>query len=318
MKNILTFALIAVSLIGFSQTTDAEADLKKQNVDSVQGWKKGGFFNLSFGQVALSNWVGGGTNSISTNAIVNVYANYTKGKLSWDNTLNLSYGVIKQGASSAPWIKNDDKIEFSSKLGRKLKKNTYGAILLNFKSQFTAGYETETQTNLISKFAAPGYLIGAVGVDHHRGPFSIFVAPVTLKTTLVGLQNLADQGLYGVEAATFDALGAKLKDGKTVRNEIGGYVRLLFKKDFSKTIAVESKVDLFSNYIDNPQNIDVNWDLLIAMKINKYLTTTITTNLIYDNDIMIAIDSNGDGVKDSSGPRVQFKEVFGLGLSYKF
>lgn len=321
MKKILTFALLAITATVYSQTTEAEADLKTQNTDTVPGWKKGGFANLTFGQVALSNWVGGGTNSMSGNVIVNLHANYNKGTVSWENDLNLSYGVIKQGDSKAPWIKNDDKIDFSSKAGKKLKKSLYAAALLNFRTQFAPGYETALQTNLISKFAAPAYLIGAVGIDYKPGEgkvFSAFVAPVTLKTTIVGRQDFADAGMYGVEGATYDDLGAKLSDGKTIRNEFGGYLRLKFAKDFSKTISAESSADFFSNYVENPQNIDVNWQVLVAMKISKYLTTTISTHLIYDDDIDIAIDSNGDGVTDKAGPRLQFKEVFGLGLSYKF
>jgi hypothetical protein len=319
MKKVLLAALIAVTSVGYSQTTEAESELKTQSTDTISGWKKGGFFNLTFGQVALSNWSGGGTNSMSGTAIVNLFADYTKGKLAWENDLNLGYGVIQQGKASSPWIKNDDKINFSSKVGQKISKQLFVAALLNLKSQFTNGYETELRTTLISKFAAPAYSIAAIGIDYVPNKyFSAFVAPVTLKTTIVGVKSLADAGMYGVEAATYDLTGGVLTDGKMMRNEFGGYLRLKFAKDFTESITVESKADLFSNYLNNPQNIDVNWEVLVAMKIGKYLTTTITTNLIYDDDIDIAIDDNDDGVTDRVGPRIQFKEVFGLGLSYKF
>lgn len=317
MKKILlaSLTLLAVSLN--AQVTEKEDVLKVQKTDTVQGWSKGAFFNLTFGQVALSNWVGGGTNSISGNALINLHADYRKGKSLWENALNMSYGVIKQGASSSPWIKNDDRLEFNSKYGRQVKENTYGALLVNFRSQFAPGYETEAQTNLISNFAAPAYLIAAAGIDHKRKALSVFVAPATLKTTIVGNQTLADLGMYGVDAATFDAVGTKLTDGSTIRNEFGGYLRMNFNHDFTKTIGVESSADFFSNYLNNPQNIDVNWQTLVKLKVSKYLTTTIFTHLIYDDDIDIAVDTNGDGVTDKMGPRLQFKEVFGVGLSYK-
>jgi len=79
-----------------------------------------------------------------------------------------------------------------------------------------------------------------------------------------------------------------------------------------------STVDLFSNYLHNPQNIDVNWQVLINMKVNKFLSASITTHIIYDDDIMIPLDRNEDGITEGKGPRTQFKEVLGVGLSYKF
>jgi hypothetical protein len=103
-----------------------------------------------------------------------------------------------------------------------------------------------------------------------------------------------------------------------MRYEFGGYVRLFFKKDLMKNVNLQTKLDLFSNYLHNPQNIDINWEVLISMKVNKYITATINTQLLYDDDVMIAVDENGDGTPDSSGPRTQFKEVIGVGFSYKF
>ena len=319
MKKTLLAAILCASGALFGQTTEVEDDLKVQRLDTIQGWKKGGFFNLTFGQVALSNWAGGGTNSISGNVVVSLHANYTKGNLSWDNNLSLAHGVIQQGKSSSPWIKNDDKIDFSSKVGRKINDKLFVAGLLNFRTQFAEGFESELRTTVISKFAAPAYSIAAIGLDYKPNPiFSAFIAPLTVKTTIVGVQNLADQGLYGVDAAIFDDFGVKTEDGKMIRNEFGGYLRLKFAKDFTKAISLESKADFFSNYLNNPENIDVNWEVLLSLKTGKYLTTTITTNLIYDDDVDIGLDENGDGVAEKSGPRIQFKEVFGVGLSFKF
>lgn len=99
---------------------------------------------------------------------------------------------------------------------------------------------------------------------------------------------------------------------------MGGYLRSLLKADIMKNIKLISKLDLFSNYSDHPERIDVNWEVLIALKVNEYISATIATNLIYDHDVDIAVDENGDGVFDAFGPRTQFKEVLGIGLTYKF
>lgn len=319
MKRILLLGfMFCFTSVSFAQLTEGENRLKKQNTDTIQGWKKGGNVGLTFGQVALKNWAGGGLNSISINGGLNLFANYRKDKISWENGLDLAYGVIRQGDNKAPWIKNDDRIDFTSKFGYKLKSNLYGAILYNFRSQFAPGYSDATKTNVISRFAAPAYSLLAAGLDYNKGAFSAFLAPATLKTTIVADQTLADAGAFGVDGATYDASGTMLTSGKQIRNEFGGYLRLKYKKDIAKNVNFETKADFFSNYLNNPQYIDVNWQVLIAMKVNKYITATISTHLIYDHDIDIAQDTNNDGIIDLVGPAVQFKEALNVGFSYQF
>jgi hypothetical protein len=159
----------------------------------------------------------------------------------------------------------------------------------------------------------------AIGIDYRpNNIWTAFIAPVTLKTTIVADQNLANAGAYGVTGAEYDDLGNLVTKGKTIRNEFGGYLRFKYQKDIITNVNLQTKVDLFSNYLHNPQNIDVNWQVLLAMKVNKYITATLSTHLIYDDDIDIAVDTNNDGITDKTGPRTQFKEVFGIGFSYKF
>jgi hypothetical protein len=317
-KTLLIF-LLGIANLGFSQTSEATKDSIPQGIDTVQTWTRGGFFNLTFGQIALSNWTGGGVSSITGNAIVNLYSDYAKGNVTWENHLFSSFGVLRVGGNSAPWIKSDDKIFAFSKVTSKLKHNFSAAAYLGLTSQFANGYESPLRTNLISRFAAPAYSFAAIGLEYEpNNYFSVIVAPASLKTTFVGVQSLADAGSYGVDPATYDSFGEKITDGKIIRNEIGMHVYLNIHKKLTKSISLRSKADFFSNYFHNPQNIDVQWDVLLAIKAGKYLTTTISTNLIYDHDINLAIDDNGDSVPDRTGKRIQFKEVFGLGLSHKF
>ena len=136
--------------------------------------------------------------------------------------------------------------------------------------------------------------------------FSAFIAPFTSKITIVNDKELSNAGAFGVDS------------GQVVRTEFGGYVRVFYNQNIQKNISLQTKLDLFSNYLHNPQNIDVNWETLVVVKFSKWITMTLTTTLLYDDDILVAVDRDNDGIVDGQGVRTQFKEIFGVGLSYKF
>ena len=278
-----------------------------QTIDTTKLWKKGGVGSLNFNQVSLSNWAAGGENSISASTFVNLFANYQKEKTSWDNTLDMAYGMTKIGKANLR--KSDDKIDLNSKYGHLAINNWYYSALINFKSQFADGYSYPNDSVVVSKFAAPAYILLSLGMDYKPNDFfSLYFSPATGKITIVNGQKLADAGAYGVDS------------GKTHREEFGAYITVAFKKDIIQNVSFSTKLDLFSNYAHNPQNIDVNWDAMLAFKINNYITANIATSLIYDDDTKIPImkDINGVNTQIGEGARTQFKEVFGLGLSYKF
>lgn len=324
MKRILLIAAIFVSSVGFAQTTEAEKLLKTQSADTIQGWKKGGVFGVNATQVSLSNWAAGGQSSLSVNSLANLYANFKKGKSSWDNLLNLNYGVVKLGEGE--FIKSDDRIELNSKYGRKATSDWYYAGLFNFKSQFAPGYQfPEKDSVLTSDFMAPGYFLGALGMDYKPNPnFTVFISPITAKLTVVANQDLANVGAYGVDAATLDTAGNVISEGKTTRLEIGGYVRLMYKRDIMKNVNFQTNFDVFSSYTDDPTHLDINWNNLLSMKVNEYINASVSTSLIYDHDVTILeTNSNGDPELDENmnqvaGPRTQFKYVIAVGFQYKF
>jgi hypothetical protein len=223
----------------------------------------------------------------------------------WENYLDLGYGTLKQGKQD--WWKTDDKIEFTSKYGYKTGEKLYVAALVNFRTQFANGYNYPNDSVKISGLFAPGYFLGAVGLDYKPGDnFSLFVAPVTSKLTIVSDRDLSDAGAFGVDP------------GKSTKGEFGAYLRAFLKQNLMENITFQTKLDLFSNYLHNPQNIDVNWECLLSMKVNKFIAATISTQLVYDDDIRIAKDRNNDGVNDQPIPKVQFKEILAVGFSYKF
>lgn len=320
---LISTLLTAMSFSLTAQVTEGEKNLRALTADTVEGWKMGGVASLSIAQTSLHNWASGGENSFSINGLVSVFANYKRTKNFWDNSLDVGYGVIKQGESS-DYMKADDKLDFLSKYGRLAFKDFYYAAQVNFKTQMTEGKDYATDTSRISNFMAPAYLITAFGMDYKPNSyFSAFVAPVTGKVTFVNDQKLADAGAFGVDAATYDSLGNRLTAGSRNLKEFGGYIRLKysksdFKSEMLRNVSFTTKIDLFSNYLENPQNIDVNWETQLAFKINKFVSVNINTHLMYDDDISIVIDDDKDGTPESTGPKIQFKEILGVGFAYKF
>jgi len=134
----------------------------------------------------------------------------------------------------------------------------------------------------------------------------------------VNNQLLADSGAFGVEPAKFNDVGTLTNPGENLRYEIGGYMKTMFKAELMKNVAFQLKADFFSNYLENPQNIDINAEALLSMKVNKYITASISSQLIYDDDIDIEVDTDDDGIMDAKGPRVQFKEILAIGVSFQF
>ncbi|MBS1763434.1 MAG: DUF3078 domain-containing protein [Bacteroidetes bacterium] len=302
MKHLFTtLAAMAIVLPSLAQTETA--------VDT--SWKKGGMGSVNFNQIAFSNWAAGGENSVSGAAFLTLFANYAKDRIAWDNQLDLAYGLLKSG--SAKVVKSEDKIDLNSKLGYKIAKESkfYYTFLFNFKSQFGNGYDYKLDTlreHPISRFLAPAYLLYSIGVDYKPNDnFSLYLSPLTGRTIIVNDDNLSQAGAFGVDP------------GKKSLTQLGAYLKAMYKKDVFTNVNFQTKLELFSNYLKNPQNIAINHEILIAMKINKYLSANIGTQLIYDDIIPVTVIKETSGVKEAqTGPRLQFKEVFGIGLSYKF
>ncbi len=314
--KLISFILgtLVVSQFASAQVTEAEKALRTIRVDTTLGWKSGGVFAVNFAQTSLTYWAAGGQNSVTVNGLFSGFANLKKEKSVWDNSLDIGYGLLKQGKKSS-FMKTDDKIDFLSKYGRKAFKNFYYSALLNFKTQMTAGYNYPNDSVKISNLFAPAYLLIAVGMDYKPNAyFSAFIAPLTGKFTFVNDPMLSDAGAFGVTP------------GQKLKSEIGGYIRVIyskndFKAEILKNVSFTTKIDLFSNYAHNPQNMDVSWETLIAMKVNKYISVNLNTHLIYDDDIMVRFDKNGiNGIEEGEGvaSKVQFKEIFGVGFSYNF
>jgi hypothetical protein len=304
--SFVLFSMLYCSAV--AQVTDMEKSLRTVSKDTLMGWRKGGIITVNLAQTSLTNWAAGGQNSFAVNGLLSTFANFRSENSSWDNSLDIGFGLLKQGSDD--FRKTDDKFDFVSKYGKKAVKDFYYSGLLNFKTQMAPGYKDPDYTNKISDFLAPAYLLAALGMDYKPSPyFSAFLAPLTGKITFVTDKALSDAGDFGVTP------------GEKTLTEFGGYFRAVysrndFKSELMKNVNFTTKFDLFSNYLKNPQNIVVNWEVLLAFKVNKFLSANISTQLIYDDKIKVPVTENG--VEKSVGSLVQFKEILGIGLSYNF
>jgi len=294
-------------------------------------WKSGGLLGFNASQTLLNNWAAGGVSSITGTAYANLFKNYAKGDWQWDNTLDLSYGILNNGIIEGNNIKIDDRIDFASKAGKKAKGDWFYSALVNFRTQFAPGYEivdgAENRNNKISDLLAPAFLLGSIGMDYKPNDnFTVYISPVTSKNTIVNDANAQLRGAYGFDV---DSLGVS---NSSIRSEFGGYAKIAYKRALAENAEWQTKLDLFTNYLQNPQNVDVNWENLVAVKFAKYFNVNFILQLVYDDDIKIqqAInDADGNQVQIDNGDgtftgatrgvsTLQLRQVFGLGFSYKF
>lgn len=332
MKKYLAIAAIVWANVLFAQTTkmdslklelknteaintEAEGKIKALN-SSIEklmpfvAWKKGGLASVNFNQMGFTNWAAGGINALSVTTLGNVYANYAKDKIVWNNNLDVAYGMIQNKGQELR--KNEDKIDFLTKFGHTSPvKNVNYAVLANFKSQFAPSHTYDAQnvkSPMISTFLAPAFILASIGIDFKPKPyFSVYLSPATGKFTIVNVNDNSIKTAFAVDTM------------KRVRKEFGAFMNIFFQKNIHKNVNLLSRLSLFNNYTDsnkpNRKNIDVNFESMINARINRFITASLFINAIYDNDIQISLDEN-DLTK--VGPRLQFKEVFGIGLSYKF
>jgi hypothetical protein len=276
-------------------------EIKKSKFDSSKIWNTGGQFDLNLAQGSQSNWAAGGDDfSFSINSYFGLYAFYKKGRYSLDNTLDLNYGLVN--TTSQGTRKNDDRMDLLSKAGYEIAPKLSLSALFNFHSQFSKGYNynSDGSKELLSDFLAPGYVLVSIGLDYKPAEgLSIFVSPITSRWTLVEDDTLSAKGAYGVDP------------GKKSKNEIGAFVSVNYLKDITKTIGYKGRLDLFSNYEHNPQNVDVMMNNMFTAKISKVLTASLGLDLIYDDDVKLFGPNH-------NSPGLQVKSLIAAGMSVKF
>lgn len=267
--------------------------------DSV--WTNGGNVGIFFQQVGVSNWSGGGENALAYGGELNLYANKRRANHTWFNSLQAGYGLVKLGEADSR--KNNDVLIITSQYGRFLSEKWQMSGGIDFRTQFDDGFNyagaADGTDTLISTFMAPGYLSPYIGATYKpNDAFSATIAPIMNKITFVMDNDLADVGAYGVDP------------GDNIRSQAGWSVSSMYQKEIMKNVNLKTSLLLFAAY-EEPDHVDVNFDLFLNFKVNEYITTNFAVQSIYDHDI----DIEDDG---KIGPRIQLRNVLNIGIAFNF
>lgn len=271
-------------------------------VDSVAGqtladtaWTKEFSAGLNFNQAAFSgNWKNGGINSVAFGSIIAGKANYAKDRLTWDNEMELLFGIVSNEGESSR--KSNDRIFLDTKLGYKMSGNWSSYFSLNFLSQFAKGYNYENDTRtLISNFLAPGYLTSSLGFEYKPNQeFALRLSPFSPRFTFV-----TDKDLYLTVPENY---GVPI--GKSVRTEwLALQVYATWDKNLTENLNLKSRYQLFANYETlDWKTIDHRLDITLTAKITNLINVTFTSINLYDID---------------QDPGVQYSQALALGILYK-
>jgi hypothetical protein len=318
------------------QTTisDAQLTLKEINSGKLQDlnkiyvkpqyWKYRTEASFILNQASLTNWVKGGESSISTSMDITGYADYNNKelKLVSNHFARLKYGLVASGDKGVR--KNLDLLETNSKLNHKaFGKFDFSAIML-FKTQIAKGFnytkiDKKDTALLVSKFMNPATLTIGLGLDYKPNKktsinFSPFSYKGTFVTDTTGVINIdaIDQTKYGIPK------------GRKSMHEPGASLQVSYEFDPFKFLNVKNRFQLFTNYINNPQNIDIDWEMIATAKINWFTEVKLNTHLIFDDDTKIPVVDDkdqpvlGPDGKQKKTARIQFKELLGFSFVFRF
>lgn len=295
MKKILSVLII---MAGAATATAQDTNPAAADNDTIGPWTKKGNATLLFNQSTFDNWLSGGENNISGTVGVNYDFNYKKDDWTWDNKVIASYGIVKTRTSSFA-KKTDDRFEFNSVVGKKASEHWSYSAFARFKTQFTKGYVYDRTTEGVetrqeyTNFLSPAFLFVGPGMLYKKDDnLKINLSPATSKFIFVDkAYTVPDEGYFGV------------KEGESMRYELGFNASMYYKLDIVANVTFENILNLYSNYLEDPQNVDIDYQLNIVMRINRYLTTNLSFQTIYD---------------DNAFQGFQLRQVFGVAANYGF
>jgi hypothetical protein len=294
-KLALSLALISFSFVLNAQTSEKEnlkkneEALKKTQEEKPNGWVKKGTFSFLANQATFNNWLAGGQSNVSGNIGLNYDFNYKHDNITWDNKLIAGYGLTK--IKDQEMQKTDDRVEFNSLIGKKAFGNWYYSAFFNFKTQFDSGFDQKTGIKTSHLFSPAYFQFGPGMLWKKSDNLKVNIAPATSKLILVHDHFTQLGPSFGVE------------QGKTSRYEFGAALNLYYKFIPIENVTVEQIANFYSNYLEDAQNVDIDYQLNIVMKINKYLSTNIAFQTIYD---------------DNAFRGVQIRQTLGVGVNLGF
>lgn len=293
MKKLLIGCFMLAGLFANAQTEQ----------DTTKVWTRGGNISFLFNQSSFNNWLAGGENNFSGNLGLNYDFNYKKNDWTWDNKIIAEYGIL-QTKNAEFEKKTNDRLEFNSLLGKNASGDWFYSAFLNFKTQFTDGYEYSKDATgkeirtYKTKFMSPGYLTFGPGVLWKKSDdLKVNLAPATSKLTFVS-KDFTTPGNVNYLTNYFG-----VDDNKTLRYELGFYASGYYKFKAMENISIENILNLYSNYLEDPQNVDLDYTLNVVLTVNKYISANFTFQTIYD---------------DNAFKGFQTRQVFGIGLNYGF
>lgn len=278
-------------------------------------WSKENLIGLDLSEVAFVNWNAGGSNSISALMSADIKRLYKRKNIRWNNEFLARYGVNKQKGQKIR--KTDDNIEINSTFGyrRDSISNWYYSAKFTFTSQFSNGYQYPDTSKEISTIMAPGYLFLGIGSEFNleEENFNAYISPITLRSTFVLNERLANQGAFGVDPAIYDEDGNLIKKGSKTRTELGILLTNEYAVKVFENIQLNNKLSLYTDYLNRFGNIDINWELHFNFQVNDYVVAKLGSHLKYDDDIKIQ-EENAEGDLVDRGPKVQWKQQLGIGV----
>lgn len=287
------------------------------SIDTVF-WESKNVVGIDISQIAFSNWNSGGNNTIAGLIKANFERNYKKDNIIWNNELVMRYGVNKQAERELR--KTDDVFMIQSNFGfrKEAQSNWYYSGRFRFNTQFADGFNYPNVDNPISRLMAPGFLFLGVGSEYNRKDlnFSFYGSPFTIKTTFVWDQTLADRGAFGVQKAIIDSEGNVLQRGKRSRNEFGILLNSQWKTEVYKNMNLDTRLSLYSDYLNKFGNIDVDLQTELSMIVNEYVRATVGFHIMYDDDVQAT--KQVDGQQVTVGPKIQLKQMIAVGVVYEF
>ena len=299
MKVLKIAILSAVSLFSMNLSAQETVDQEALAADSTKIWTIKGENTFLINQSSFSNWAAGGVNSMAGNLMFNYDFNYKKDKWSWDNKVLAAYGQTFQ--KETDWRKNDDRFAINSLLGYQAAEKWLYTFFMNFNTQFANGYDydgTERGDKISAPFA-PAYLSFGPGIAYKESDnFKINFSPASARFIMVGVDTLRKN--FDVDPDKFS------------RNEFGAALDVYYKVGLMENINFENILKLYSNYLQDPQNVDVDYLANLNLQVNKFITVNAAVQLLYDDNVTL-IKSDG-----REGPGLQVRQILGAGVTYKF
>lgn len=291
------------------------SDTAHLNKTPISPWKTHGRLSLLTNQMALYQWQSGGENNISISGQYRGDFEYTKNNITSTSYIDIAYGLVQQGEQSTS--KSDDRWEISSQIGNKISEKININGFFNLRSQFSLGLDPDDLSLITSNLMAPGYLSIGFGANINLiDGLDVNLSPFTGKFTFILDDSIANQIVVDPLGVAAETRKYGNKPGSNSTSEFGFHTKISFDKEIMENITLTTQASFFSDYLHDFGVIDVNWDLIMILKVNEFISVNISTNLIYDQDIAIVLERNSLGEPTKIGPSVQFKEIIGVGLTY--